>query len=185
MKNKSSSVLVVFLILIIIIMVGLSINTIAKRIYPLNYKDYILIYSDRYNVDPNLVAAIISVESKFNKDVVSSKGAIGLMQILPETSVWISEQNDMKEFDKKMLYKPEINIEMGTWYINNLYNQFQDIDLALAAYNGGSGNVSKWLKNEKYSEDGKTLDIIPFKETKEYVEKVKFKRKVYKYLYDL
>ncbi|MBS4535934.1 lytic transglycosylase domain-containing protein [Clostridium sp. D2Q-14] len=175
----------IILIILILVITVLSIKFVKEKIYPLKYKEYILMYCDDYNVDPNLVAAIISVESKFNKDVVSSKGAIGLMQILPETAIWISQQNSMKEFEEWMLYTPEVNIKMGTWYINHLYKQFEDIDLILAAYNGGSGNVSKWLEDEKYSKDGKTLDIVPFKETREYIKKVNFRRKVYKYLYDL
>ncbi|MBS4537199.1 lytic transglycosylase domain-containing protein [Clostridium sp. D2Q-11] len=185
MNKRKSRRLIIFIILLTIVIVGFNIKNIGRIIYPLNYKDYILIYSDKYNIDPNLIASIIDVESNFNEEAVSPKGAIGLMQILPETAKWIAEQNDMKEYEDWMLYKPDINIKMGVWYVDNLLMQFKDLDLALAAYNGGSGNVTKWLQDKKYSEDGKELKDIPFKETKDYVKKVKFKKKIYKFLYDL
>lgn len=185
MKSKLSTVLILLLILVTIFFVAINIKNIGRMIYPLKYREYIVIYSDKYNVDPNLIAAVIDVESNFNEDAVSPKGAIGLMQILPETGKWISQQNNMENYEDWMLYKPEINIRMGTWYIDNLRTQFNDMDLVLAAYNGGSGNVTKWLKDEKYSDDGKELKDIPFEETKKYVEKVKFRSEIYSFLYDL
>ena len=72
---------------------------------------------------------------------------------------------------------------MGCWYIKRLLIQYNNVDTALAAYNAGSGNVSKWLKNEEYSKDGENLIIIPFKETREYVKKVSKARIQYKRLY--
>ena len=75
---------------------------------------------------------------------------------------------------------------MGCWYLNNLSKEFNgDTELILAAYNGGRGNVNKWLSNGEYSKDGKALHKIPFKETEEYVRKVKFSYNIYKYLYNL
>ncbi|MGO1368031.1 MAG: lytic transglycosylase domain-containing protein [Senegalia sp. (in: firmicutes)] len=172
-------------ILFILILLLLNVKNIGRFIYPLEYKEYIVLNSDLNDIDPNLVAAIINVESNFNKEAVSKKNAIGLMQILPETGKWIAETNNMIEFEEYMLYDASTNVKLGSWYIKNLVDQFDSLDLALAAYNGGSGNVEKWLKDKKYSEDGLKLDSIPFKETEEYVKKVKNQRNIYEFLYDL
>jgi soluble lytic murein transglycosylase len=136
-------------------------------------------------VDPYLVASVINSESKFQERALSSKGAYGLMQIMPATGEWISTYVDLDNFNNNMLYDPEINIKLGCWYLNNLSKEFNSqLDLVLASYNGGRGNVNKWLANSEYSKDGKTLNNIPFAETKEYVRKVKFSYKMYKILYD-
>ena len=83
-----------------------------------------------------------------------------------------------------MLYDPETNIMIGTWYLNTLYKEFDgNLDLVLASYNAGSGNVNKWLKDEEYSNDGKNLTIIPFKETKEYIERINDSYKIYSKIY--
>ena len=91
---------------------------------------------------------------------------------------------ELDDFNTNMLYDPEINIEFGCWYLNNLLEEFGDLSLALAAYNGGSGNVTKWLSNPEYSSDGENLTYIPFKETKKYVDKVNTRYNVYKFLYE-
>ncbi|NBI05745.1 lytic transglycosylase domain-containing protein [Senegalia massiliensis] len=181
MKKKK---IILYLFLILIVLTLFNVKNIGRAIYPLKYKDYIGIYSQTNELEPNLVAAIINVESNFDNEAVSNKNAIGLMQILPETAKWIADINNINEFEEYMLYEPGTNIKLGTCYIRNLIEQFESLDLALAAYNGGSGNVNKWLKDKRYSEDGKKLDSIPFKETEEYVEKVKIQSKIYKFLYN-
>ncbi len=84
-----------------------------------------------------------------------------------------------------MLFEPNINIQIGCWYLNKLTNQFGTTQTALAAYNAGSGNVSKWLQDSHYSDDGKTLIDIPYGETKRYVKKVMFVQKIYQWLYGM
>ena len=78
-----------------------------------------------------------------------------------------------------------VNIKIGCWYLDKLIHQFDGIQTALAAYNAGSGNVSKWLLDSKYSDDGKTLKEIPYGETKRYVKKVIITQKIYQWLYDI
>jgi soluble lytic murein transglycosylase len=130
--------------------------------------------------------AVIYVESNFDANACSYKGAIGLMQIMPQTGEWAAQRLKIKDFTSEKLYNPNMNIKIGCWYLNNLQSQFNgDLDLVLAAYNGGSGNVRKWLKNKEYSSDGKTISYIPFKETREYVQKVKKAYKKYRSLYAL
>lgn len=152
--------------------------------YPLSYQVFINKYSKKFNVDPYLVAAIINVESKYDKHAISSKDARGLMQIAPITGQWASEELNIEDFKIDDLFDPELNIMIGAWYLNVLNQEFNNnFQLVVAAYNAGSGNVAKWLQNDKYSEDGKTLKYIPFPETKEYVKKVEKNIKIYRILY--
>lgn len=135
-------------------------------------------------MDPYLVAAIINVESNYDKDAISPKSARGLMQISSTTGYWAAEALKIEDFDLDLLFDPEINIMVGTWYLDVLSKEFDNnLQLILAAYNGGSGNVKKWLTNNEYCEDGAYLKKIPFKETEQYVEKVLKNVKVYKTLY--
>jgi soluble lytic murein transglycosylase len=179
LKLTKKLIAVVFLALLII-----NAKNIVRQFYPLKYEQYIVQYSQKYNLDPYLVAAVIKTESGFNKNVRSNKDAIGLMQITPDTAKWAAEKMEIYNFKEDMLYDPQFNINMGCWYINNLETEFEgNTDLVLAAYNGGRGNVQKWLK--EHSSDGKNLQYIPFKETDKYVKKVKVNYKIYKYLYNI
>lgn len=183
-RKKPLKRISLLIILFIIIIVGLKV--IPKKFYPLKYEDSIIEYSEMYNVDPNLVAAVIKAESRYNAKAQSNKGAMGLMQIMPETGEWIAQSMGMDNFQLESLWDPDTNIKIGTWYLSELSNQFDgEYDLVIAAYNGGPGNVNKWLNDERYSKDGKTLEEIPFKETKNYVKGVSSNHRMYKYLYNL
>lgn len=152
--------------------------------YPIGYVDNIIENAVKYKVDPYLIASMINVESRYDEKAISQKGAKGLMQITESTGKWASEEIGLKNYSDKRLYEPEININIGTWYINRLYKEFDgDLELVLAAYNAGSGNVRKWLKDKNYSSDGKELDNIPFKETRDYLLRVEKNYKRYKALY--
>ena len=175
--------IIICLIVAIVILVGGK-YSIKKYLYPYKYKEIVDKYSYEYNLDPFLVLAVIKTESNFNTDAESSKGAKGLMQIMDSTGEWIGSKVEIDKFNANMLYDPEINIEFGCWYLNSLLKEFSDLSLALAAYNGGSGNVTKWLNNPEYSSDGENLTYIPFKETKKYVDKVNTRYNVYKFLYE-
>ena len=151
--------------------------------FPYKYKEYVDKYSVEYDVDPLLVLSVIKGESNFDPKAESNRGAKGLMQIMDSTGEWISETLGIEDFSSEKLLNPEVNVEFGCWYLNNLISEFDDLSLALAAYNGGSGNVTKWLKNPEYSIDGKSLTYIPFKETKKYVDKVTLNYNIYKFFY--
>jgi soluble lytic murein transglycosylase len=181
MKAKKIIKLLSIILLFVIIF---NIKSILKTFYPIKYQDSITKYSQKYDINPYLVAAIIRAESNFDEKAVSHREAYGLMQIMPETGMWIAESMKMKDFKVEELHDADVNISMGCWYINSLNNEFNgDIELVLAAYNGGRGNVQKWLKNKEYSQDGKTLDNIPFEETDKYVKKVKTNYNIYLKLY--
>lgn len=172
------------LVLVFIIIILISGKTVARYFYPLKYSTYISEYSNQYNIDPYLVAAVIKTESGFDEDAISNKCAYGLMQITPDTAKWAAEKMNIINFNNSMLMKPEFNIKMGCWYINDLNDEFKgNIEVMLAAYNGGRGNVKKWLKDNQHSIDGENLHHIPFKETEKYVKRVKMNYNIYKYLY--
>lgn len=174
------------IILVIIAALILSVKPVLKLLYPFNYSQYIYKYSAEYNLDPYLVAAVIKTESGYKADAKSNKNAYGLMQITRDTSEWIAQKLSMDNFQLDMLYNPQINIMMGCWYLNNLKTEFNDnMDLVLAAYNGGRGNVKKWLKDSEKSHDGVNLHYIPFPETDKYIKRVKVNYKMYKYLYNI
>lgn len=155
-----------------------------KKIYPLKYSEIVHKYSEEYNIDPYLLLAVIKAESNFDPYAVSHKSAYGLMQVTSTTGEWIAEQMKIKDFKISRLYEPEDNIAMGCWYIDNLRKEFgNNMDIVLAAYNAGRGNVQKWLADKEYSKDGKNLHYIPFKETDKYIKKIKVNYKIYKWLY--
>lgn len=150
----------------------------TKIIFPIKYFDSIKKYSAKYNLDPSFVCAIIYTESKFNSNSVSHKNAIGLMQIKITTADWIAKKIEFKNYNAKKLFNPDINISFGCFYFKYLLDQFDNnYDFAFCAYNAGLGNLSKWI--EKYSHDQKKLFYIPFKETKNYLTRVKFYQKIY------
>ncbi|MCI6693385.1 MULTISPECIES: lytic transglycosylase domain-containing protein [unclassified Clostridium] len=156
-----------------------------KYVYPYKYAEYVNKYSEEYELDPYLVLAVIKTESDFDKTAVSKKDAKGLMQIMDTTGEWVAKEIGINYFMTSMMFDPELNIKIGCWYLKNLKEEFNNnLDLVLAAYNGGSGNVNKWLSHEEYSTDGENLDYIPFPETKKYVNKVKVNYNIYRYLYD-
>lgn len=153
---------------------------ILRTRFPINYLHIIEHYAAVHEVDPVLIAAIINVESGFNPNAVSPAGASGLMQLMPSTARWAAEQIGMENFNCEMIFHPYININLGTWYIRRLMDNHKDFNVALAAYNAGSGNVARWLDDPKFSSDGLTLDYIPFGETRRYVSRIQTNLWIYR-----
>ena len=178
---KKRVVLILSILIISIIAIVVEKDTINKFLYPKKYSQYVEKYSNKYNLDENLVYSVIKAESKFRPNAQSHKGAKGLMQISDITKDWAIEELGIKNID---IFNPETNIMLGCWYLNKLYKEFGNIDLVVAAYNGGSGNVKKWLNNNDYSKDGKILHNIPFEETSNYVIKVSKNYKKYSDIYN-
>ncbi|MFO7160202.1 MAG: lytic transglycosylase domain-containing protein [[Clostridium] cellulosi] len=159
-------------------------NIFLKSAYPDKYKEYVTLYAEKNGVEPSLVYAVIKSESSFDPNAVSKVGAIGLMQVTPPTLEWIMKKsNDSSEYTASDLYDPEINIRYGTAILAELLKEYNDEKVALAAYHAGRANVRKWLSNPDYSKDGKTLNYIPFSDTRAYVSKVKNIKEIYKKLY--
>ncbi len=185
LKNKSSNRFISLLAIIATLILTIFILYNAGRsLYPLKYEELIKEYSEMYDLDPFLVLSVIKVESSFRHNAVSHKNARGLMQITEGTGAWGAERLGMEGFSPEKLYEPEANIHIGCWYLATLYREFGETNLVLAAYNAGSGNVTKWLADPGLSADGKALDRIPFNETEKYIKKVHNSYLIYKKLYE-
>lgn len=152
--------------------------------YPVAYTDLIKQYAEQYDLDPYLVQAIIRCESSNKPDAVSKVGAIGLMQIMPDTGEWIGHKIDPElAYSLDMLTVPATNIEYGCWYLRFLSDRFDgNVMEIVAAYNAGHGSVEGWLKDARFSKDG-TLTTIPFEDTAKYYENVMKAYQNYKTLY--
>jgi len=145
----------------------------ARLWYPLAYEQEIREHAERNALEPALVAAVIHAESGFVPDSESSKGAVGLMQVLPSTASFLASQPDRPSPSPARLLEPEVNIAYGTRYLAYLLDRFGSVPRALAAYNGGEANVRRWLAERRA--EGRTLRLpedIPFGETRRYVRRV-------------
>ncbi len=159
-------------------------SMLLKYFYPIEYSEYVEEYSAEYNLDKYLVYAVIQTESKFDPDAVSEAGAVGLMQLMEETANECNEKEDFGYTIPEDLKDPEKNIRMGCYYLSRLLKIFdEDKELALFAYNGGIGNVEKWLDDEEYADGKGGLDISPYQETNDYVDKVLRSYKRYREIY--
>jgi len=138
--------------------------------YPLEYGAIVREQAHEKHLDPALVAAVIYAESKFQRDARSSAGAVGLMQLQPETAQAIALRTGGTAFQVSDLTNPAINIRYGAWYLQNLFEKYRDERLVLAAYNAGQGNVDRWLANGQQ---------IEFAETRAYVDSVSHLKRVY------
>lgn len=169
---------------LLIYMAVLNIPYFVRLLYPLEHKEVIIKYGQLHNIDPPLIAALIKTESNFEVLAESRKGAKGLMQITPSTGEWVAKTVGMESFNESMLFDPEINIRLGSWYIEHLTDYYDgSFNLVFAAYNGGRGNVDKWLKDKSYSLDGKSLDQIPFPETDHFVKRLRKNYTIYQHIY--
>jgi soluble lytic murein transglycosylase len=165
-------VLVGALIAVTVAVVDLTSPPWYERIrYPLRYSEFVRVHAKRHSLDPALLAAVIYQESKFRPGAKSSSGAIGLMQLTPETARGIAIRTHGSAFHTRDLYDPEINIRYGSWYLDNLFRKYGSERLVLAAYNAGQGNVDKWRANGQ---------PIQFAETKAYVSRVEDLKRIYR-----
>jgi soluble lytic murein transglycosylase len=142
--------------------------------YPLHYAAIIRGHARNYDLDPSLLAAVIYQESKFDAGARSDSGAIGLMQLTPETAHGIAVRTGGSAFGTDDLVDPEINVRYGSWYLRHLFEKYGDERLVLAAYNAGQGNVDRWLRQGRE---------IQFPETRAYVDRVEDLKQIYRDAY--
>jgi soluble lytic murein transglycosylase len=142
--------------------------------YPLAYEQIIRGHARNYGLDPALLAAVIYQESKFRSDARSKSGAVGLMQLKPETAQGIALRTGGTAFRVDDLLDPEINVRYGSWYLRHLFAKYGDERLVLAAYNAGQANVDKWRRNG---------GDIEFPETRAYVDRVEHLKGIYREAY--
>ena len=139
-------------------------------LFPFPYKDLVVKWSKERKLNPFLVISLIRQESRFEKEIKSPVGATGLMQVMPDTAKWIGEKTKQKEYS---LSDPEDNIKLGTWYLNHTHEVYNNNSmLAIASYNAGPGNVSKWLNTYSMNDIDEFIENVPFSETKNYIETV-------------
>jgi peptidoglycan lytic transglycosylase len=146
----------------------------ARLWYPLHYSNNVRVYASQDKLDPALLAAVIEAESKFNPDAHSSAGAVGLMQLTPDTAKGIAQYTGGSRFRLSDLTNPDINIRYGAWYLGHLVAKYGNERLALAAYNAGQDNVDRWQQEHVG---------IQFGETRDYVDKVERLKKIYRRAY--
>lgn len=169
----SKSKLKIFFILVLITIIGLlffkETTFFSKLKYPKHYKIEVMQHSSEYNIDENLIYSVIKAESNFYPYAKSKKSAMGLMQLLETTWNWgCSELN----IASSNYYDVNQNIEIGTWYLKRLINEFGSEELAIVAYNAGSGNVRAWINAGLLSGNNYSTWKIPFNETRNYLDKV-------------
>lgn len=174
-KSFTKKIIISFFIIISLILLVNKLNlknTILKQMYKQEYSEYVNKYAQINNIDPMWIYAIIKVESNFDKNATSNSGAKGLMQLMDSTAEEMAESLGVEDFESNMLYNPETNIMLGVKYFDNLLTKYnENYYLAIAAYNGGIGNVDAWIKKGIISSNGSDIENIPYKETNMYVRK--------------
>jgi soluble lytic murein transglycosylase len=151
---------------------------------PLRHEDIIRQQAREKGLDPALIAGVIYAESRFRDGQASSAGALGLMQITPETASEIAHRSGGTAFVVDDLDTPQVNIAYGAFYLRSLLRHYGgDQTLALAAYNAGTGNVDRWLGEARERDERLTVDAIPFAETRAYVRQVDDAQRAYRRSY--
>ncbi len=171
-----------FIAVIILLLVVYVLKPTLQYFFPIDYLDLIVEVGNNYDVDPLLIAALIKVESDYNPEAISPKGAVGLMQIMPDTGRWVADQN-RKRFKPDDLKEPEININYGVYYLAKLMGEFPTEHAALAAYNAGPTIVHQWVDWYVWDATFESRIAIPYQETRSYLKKVEFTKRFYHYLY--
>lgn len=188
MSKTAKKGLLALLLLVVLAAAGagayFSYSFFMKQAYPLKYRDIIETQAEKYNIDPAFLYGMIRTESNFDPNAESAVGAVGLMQIMPDTFDWLQTHRGTEpKLDASALYDPQINVEYGAYFISILQEIYDDETVILSAYNAGMGNVDQWLSEEEHSSDGVTLHDIPYGETEQYVKNVLESQAMYHRLY--
>ncbi|MDE3024966.1 MAG: lytic transglycosylase domain-containing protein [Acidobacteriota bacterium] len=146
----------------------------ARLWYPLRYTQIVRGHAANYHLNPALLAAVIEQESKFDPNARSSAGAVGLMQLTPQTAEGIAQYTGGARFTLSDLTNPELNVRYGAWYLRHLLDKYHDERTALAAYNAGQENVDRWRRLH---------EAVQFPETRAYVDRVERLKWIYRRAY--
>ena len=176
-KKRSLILLTVLLVVLLLLPFPL-----LRLLYPIHYEQYIDQYAEVYEVPRAVICAVIHTESHFRKNAVSSAGARGLMQLMPQTYASLAKALG-RESDEALIFDPETNIECGVYLLHQLYRKYGCWETVFAAYNAGEPTVDRWLADPTLAEGAK-LTSIPYSETAAYVKKVDRAVKIYQFLYN-
>lgn len=182
-KNILKVLGIIILSLFMVVVISFSLIAYQTSRQKIDYQEEIYKYSEKYNIDPLLVSSIIKVESDFDINAHSSQDAMGLMQLL-ENSAKHSADLIGEDYLPEKLKEVDYNLNLGVGYYNYLYKYYNNKDLALAAYNGGIGNVDKWIEEgiiDRYDPD---ITKIPIEETRQYVIKINANYDLMKVFYE-
>lgn len=180
-KIRLSYICIILLFFILIFAVA---PKILKSMFPTPHLDVVEKYARDHQVKITMVYAVMKAESGFRANVVSHKGAVGLMQITEATGKWIASELGITEYTTDKLNDPELNIRLGCWYLSYLIKRFDgNTELALAAYNAGEGTVSRWIDSDNIGWEDSRIKSLPYKETEKYLVRVNRIYFVYKTLY--
>ena len=186
MSKALKNTIAIIIILIISVSLGYvyekTATSFEKRSHPIKYAEEVTKYSNEYSVPPEIIFAVIKAESGFDSAAESEAGAIGLMQITPDTFEWIGTYRLRENYPIAVLYDPDTNIKYGTYYLRYLYDRFESWDMAFAAYNAGPARMDGWLLNPEYISDNEIVHI-PIEETRNYLHRVQKNIEAYKRLY--
>lgn len=184
-RAAAAAVLIAALLAAGVYFVGHYISRMEYARYPLRYEQQIIACAQEFELDPWHIAAVVCCESGFRPEAVSGVGARGLMQIMPDTGLWLAGKFDEEDsYTDELLFTPETNLKYGCWYLSWLLNRYGgDLTLTTAAYHAGHGTVDKWLADPGVSADGQTLGHIPYDSTDVYVKRVLAACEKYRELY--
>ena len=143
----------------------------ARLLYPLSYVEILNREGERFDLDPLFMAGLIYQESRWDPQAASFAGALGLTQVIPPTGQAIAQSLDVDDFALGDLFRPSVSIEFGASYLAGQLERFGDPHHALAAYNGGPGNVAVWAAQASWP-PAEFVEAIGFRETRDYVERV-------------
>lgn len=186
MSKLLKVILSIISIILALVLVYESVFFVMKKLYPNKYEDIVTTEAAANDLNVDLLYAVIKCESNFDQYAQSDAGAVGLMQLMPNTFTHLQKALDGEvKYDENKLSSPEINIHYGAYYLKTLLDKYDGNEkLALCAYNAGMGNVDGWLDDEKYSSNGEELDSIPYQETESYVSHVIKTKNIYYKLYN-
>ena len=141
-------------------------------LYPLAHWHIVRDVSDKYGIDPFIILSIMREESRFDAQARSRAGALGLMQLMPQTAYAIDKKVNLNITSHEHILDIRSNINLGSYYMTSLLKEFGSLPPAIAAYNAGEDVVRKWQKAGNYQSFDEFIEDIPYEETKNYTKRV-------------